>query len=86
MRFITNIKKLNKRVKKKLFLLPNIKNTLLELKNFQYRTVLDLNINYYYIELYSDSRELYNIVFLFKKYKYLKFSMRLDNSPDFFQE
>ena len=85
-RFISDFRKLNTRIKRKQFPLPNIKETLMELEGFQYGTSLDLNMGYYHIELCPDSRKLCTIVFPFGKYEYLRLPMGLCNSPDIFQE
>ena len=85
-RFITDFRKLNSRIKRKPFPIPNIKDTLLELEGFKYGTCLDLNMGYYHIELSPDSRKLCTIVFPFGKYEYLRLPMGLCNSPDIFQE
>ena len=85
-RFITDFRKLNERIKRKPFPLPNIRDTLLELKGFEYGTSLDLNMGYYHIELHPDSRKYCTIVFPFGKYEYLRLPMGLCNSPDIFQE
>ena len=44
-RFITDFRKLNERIKRKPFLLPNIRDTLLELQGFEFGTSLDLNMD-----------------------------------------
>ena len=85
-RFITDFRKLNERLKRKPFPLPNIRDTLLELKGFEFGTSLDLNMGYYHIELHPDSRKYCTIVFPFGKYEYLRLPMGLCNSPDIFQE
>ena len=85
-RFITDFRKLNTRIKRKPYPLPNIKDTLLELEGFKFGTSLDLNMGYYHIELHPDTRKLCTIVFPFGKYEYLRLPMGLCNSPDIFQE
>ena len=70
-RFITDFRKLNERLKRKPFPLPNIRDTLLELEGFKFGTSLDLNMGYYHIELHPDSRKYCTIVFPFGKYEYL---------------
>ena len=85
-RFITDFRKLNERIKRKPFPLPNIRDTLLELQGFEFGTSLDLNMGYYHIELHPDSRKYCTIVFPFGKYEYLRLPMGLCNSPDIFQE
>ena len=79
-RFITDFRKLNERIQRKPFPLPNIRDMLFELEGFQYGSSLDLNMGYYH------SRKWCNIVFPFGKYEYLRLPMGLCNSPDIFQE
>ena len=85
-RFITDFRKVNERIKRKPFPLPNIRDTLMQLQGFEYGTSLDLNMGYYHIELCPDSRKYCTIVFPFGKYEYLRLPMGLCNSPDIFQE
>ena len=85
-RSITDFRKLNKRIKRKPFPIPNIRETLLELEGFQFGTSLDLNMGYYHIVLHPDSRKYCTIVFPFGKYEYQRLPMGLCNSPDIFQE
>ena len=85
-RFITDFRQLNTRIKRKAFPLPNIKDTLLELEGFKYGTTLDLNMGYYHIEVHPESKHLCTLVFPFGKYEYQRLPMGLCNSPDIFQE
>ena len=85
-RFITDFRKLNEKIKRKPFPIPNIRDTLLELEGFEFGTSLNLNMGYYHIELCPDSRKYCTIVFPFGKYEYLRLPMGLCNSPDIFQE
>ena len=84
--FITDFRKLNEQIKQKPYPLPNIRETLLELKGFQWGTSLDLNMGYYHIKLHPNSHKYCTIVFPFGKYEYLRLPMGLCNSPDIFQE
>jgi Reverse transcriptase (RNA-dependent DNA polymerase) len=85
-RFISDFRQLNKRIKCKLFPIPKIQDLLLKLEGFQYATSLDLNMGYYHIELSPDSKRLCTIVLPWGKYEYQKLPMGLCNSPDIFQE
>jgi Reverse transcriptase (RNA-dependent DNA polymerase) len=58
----------------------------LKLEGFQYATLLDLNMGYYYIELSPYAKQLCTIVLPWGKYKYQCLPMGLCNSPDIFQE
>jgi hypothetical protein len=78
-RFISDFRQLNKRIKRKPFPIPKIQDLLLKLEGFQYATSLDLNMGYYHIELSPDSKRLWG------KYEYQKLPMGLCNSPDIFK-
>ena len=62
-RFLTDSRELNKRIKSHPFPIPNIQELLLKLEGFQYATSLDLNMGYYHIELSPDTKKLCTIVF-----------------------
>ena len=85
-RFISDFRELNQRLKRKPFPIPKIQDLLLKLEGFQYATSLDLNMGYYHIELSPFSRELCTIVLPWGKYEYQRLPMGLANSPDIFQE
>jgi hypothetical protein len=84
--FISDFRKLNKRIKRKPFPIPKIQDLLLKLEGFQYATSLDLNMGYYHIELSPFGKELCTIVLPWGKYEYQRLPMGLANSPDIFQE
>ena len=86
MRFISDFRRLNKRIKQKPFPIPKIQAMLLKLKGFKYATSLDLNMGYYHIKLSPNSKRLCTIVLPWGKYEYQRLPMSLCNSPDIFQE
>ena len=49
--FLSDIRNLNKQLKRKPYAMPNINEMLLKLEGFQYAMSLDLNIVYYHIQL-----------------------------------
>ena len=61
-RFISDFREVNKRIKRKPYPIPNIQDLLLKLEGFKYGTSLDLNMGYYHIELSPDSKRICNIV------------------------
>ena len=85
-RFITDLRELNKRILRKPYPIPRIQDLLLKLEGFTYATSLDLNMGYYHIKLTPYSSSLCTIVLPWGKYEYLKLPMGLCNSPDIFQE
>ena len=85
-RFISDFHELNKCIKCKPFPIPKIQDLLLKLKGFQHAMSLDLNMDYYHIELMPFSKRLCTIVMPWGKYEYQHLPMGLCNSPDIFQE
>ena len=85
-RFLTDLRELNKRIKRYPYPIPNIQDLLMKLKGFQWATTLDLNMGYYHIELCPASKKLCTIVLPWGKYEYQVLPMGLSNSPDIFQE
>lgn len=85
-RFISDFRQLNARIKRKPYPIPKIQDLLLKLEGFQFATSLDLNMGYYHIELSPFSKQLCTIVLPWGKYEYQRLPMGLCNSPDIFQE
>ena len=85
-RFISDFRQLNLRIRRKPFPIPKIQDLLMKLEGFKYATSLDLNMGYYHIELTPASKALCTIVLPWGKYEYQRLPMGLCNSPDIFQE
>ena len=85
-RFILYFRELNQRIRRKPYPILKIQDFLLKLEGFQYANSLDLNMEYYHIELDPQSKQLCTIVLPWGKYKYQKWPMILYNSPDIFEE
>ena len=85
-RFISDFRELNQRIKRKPYPFPKIQDLLLKMEGFRFATALDLNMGYYHIELTPASSQLCTIVLPWGKYEYWKLPMGLCNSPDIFQE
>ena len=85
-RFISDFRELNQRIRRKPYPIPKIQDLLLKLEGFQYTTSLDLNMEYYHLELDPRSKQLCTIVLPWGKYKYQQLPMGLCNSPEIFQE
>ena len=85
-RFISDFRESNKRIKRKPYPIPKIQDLLLNLEGFKYATLLDLNMGYYHIQLDPASMKLCTFVFSWGKCEYVKLPMGLCNSPDIFQE
>jgi hypothetical protein len=61
---ISDFREVNKRIRRKLFPIPQISTVPQELKGFTYATALDLNMGYYTIRLDPHVSRLCNIIFL----------------------
>jgi hypothetical protein len=84
-RFLSDLRELNKRVIRKPYPLPKISTVLQELEGFQYATALDLNMGYYTLRLDLATQEICTIIFPWGKYSYLRLPMGASNAPDIFQ-
>ena len=69
-RFISDFRERNKRIKRKPFPIPKIQDLLLKLEGIKYATSFDLNMGYYHIKLCPLSRKLCTIVLPWGKYEY----------------
>ena len=85
-RFITDLREVNKRILRKPYPLPKIQDLLLKLEGFRYASSLDLNMGYYHIELSPFAKRVCTLVLPWGKYEYQRLPMGLCNSPDIFQE
>jgi hypothetical protein len=84
-RFISDFRRLNQKIKRKPYPLPRISDTLQQLEGFQYATSLDMNMGYYHIILSEEASDMCTIVTEFGKYKYKRLPMGVSCSPDIFQ-
>ena len=85
-RFLSNFRKPNQRIRRKPFPIPKIKNMLLNLEGLTYASSLDLNMGYYHIKLSPGSKQICTIVLPWGKYEYQKLPMGVCNIPNIFQE
>ena len=84
-RFISDFRRLNQKIKRKPYPLPRISDTLQQLEGFRYATSLDINMGYYHIRLSERSSDMCTIITEFGKYKYKRLPMGVSCSPDIFQ-
>ena len=84
-RFLSDFRKLYKRIRRKTFPIPKIQYMLLNMEGFKYASSLDLNMGYYHIESSPGYKWLCTIVLPWGKYEYQKLPMGVCNSSYIFQ-
>ena len=84
-RFVSDFRRLNQKLKRKPYPLPRISDTLQQLENFKYATSLDMNMGYYHIRLSTEASHMCTIITEFGKYRYKRLPMGVTCSPDIFQ-
>ena len=85
-RFLTDLRQVNKRIVRKPFPIPKISDIMQKLEGFMWSTALDLNMGYYHIRLDPDAQRICTLILPWGKYKYLRLPMGLSGSPDIFQD
>ncbi len=83
--WISNLCRLNKVIRRKQYPLWIITDILRKRSGNKFFTKLDVSMQYYTFELDKESQDLYTIITLFVKYKYLRLPMGLQCSPDIAQ-
>ena len=84
-RFLSDLRELNKRIIRKPYPLPKMSTVLQELEGYQYATALDLNMGYYTLRLDLSTANMCTIIFPWGKYSYQRLPMGCCNAPDIFQ-
>ena len=84
-RFVTDMRAINARIKRKPFPLPKINSLLQTIGKFDYASALDLNSGYYTIRLTPDASNICTIVMPFGHFRYKRMPMGLATATDHFQ-
>jgi len=85
-RFLSDLREVNKRIVRKPFPLPKISDTLQRMEKFQWASAIDLNMGYYHLTLDMKTREICSLIFPWGRYRYKRLPMGAATAPDVFQE
>ena len=85
-RFITDYRELNKRIRRKPWPMPHINDMIQDIGQYKYVTALDLSMGYYHFKLDEELSDMSTFILAFGLYNHTRLPMGLSISPDLFQE
>ena len=83
-RFITDLRAVNERVKRDLYPLPRVEDIFHQLEGYTFATAFDYVQGYYHIKLSKRARDICTITLPWGKFSYAHLPMGLVCAPDYF--
>ena len=83
-RVLTDLWEVNKNIKRKPFLLPQINNLIQKMQRFKAATALDLSQGYYSVPIDKESSQICTTILPWGNYSFKRLPMGLCSAPDIF--